>query len=119
MGPKCRYLGPEVPSEELIWQDPIPALDHQVIGEDDISSLKAKILDSGLSVSELVSTAWASASTFRGSDLRGGANGGRVRLSPQREWEVNQPIQLSRVIETLEAIQSDFNASGKKFLWLT
>jgi catalase-peroxidase len=114
MGPKCRYLGPEVPSEELIWQDPIPALDHQVIGEDDISSLKAKILDSGLSVSELVSTAWASASTFRGSDLRGGANGGRVRLSPQREWEVNQPIQLSRVIETLEAIQSDFNASGKK-----
>jgi catalase-peroxidase len=114
MGPKCRYLGPEVPSEELIWQDPIPALNHQVIGEDDISSLKAKILDSGLSVSELVSTAWASASTFRGSDLRGGANGGRVRLSPQREWEVNQPIQLSRVIETLEAIQSDFNASGKK-----
>ena len=82
MGPKCRYLGPEVPSEELIWQDPIPALDHEVIGEDDISSLKTKILDSGLTVPELVSTAWASASTFRGSDLRGGANGARVRLSP-------------------------------------
>ena len=114
MGPKCRYLGPEVPSEELIWQDPIPALDHEVIGEDDISSLKTKILDSGLTVPELVSTAWASASTFRGSDLRGGANGARVRLSPQRDWEVNQSIQLPRVIETLEAIQNDFNSSGKR-----
>lgn len=114
MGPKCRYLGPEVPSEELIWQDPIPALDHEVIGDDDISSLKSKILESGLTVSELVATAWASASTFRGSDLRGGANGARIRLSPQKDWEVNQPIQLSRVIETLEAIQSDFAASGKK-----
>ena len=114
MGPKCRYLGPEVPSEELIWQDPIPALDHEVIGDDDISSLKSKILESGLTVSELVSTAWASASTFRGSDLRGGANGARIRLSPQKDWEVNQPIQLSRVIETLEAIQSDFASSGKK-----
>ena len=114
MGPKCRYLGPEVPSEELIWQDPIPALDHEVIGESDISFLKSKILESGLTVSELVSTAWASASTFRGSDLRGGANGARVRLAPQRDWDVNQPIQLSRVIETLEAIQNDFNESGKK-----
>ncbi len=114
MGPKCRYLGPEVPSEELIWQDPIPALDHEVIGEDDISSLKTKILDSGLTVPELVSTAWASASTFRGSDLRGGANGARVRLSPQRDWEVNQSIQLPRVIETLEAIQNEFNSSGKR-----
>ena len=114
MGPKSRYLGPEVPDEELIWQDPIPEVDHELIGEADIASLKSKILDSGLTIPELVSTAWASASTFRGSDLRGGANGARVRLSPQRDWEVNQPIQLSRVIETLEAIQSDFNASGKK-----
>ena len=114
MGPKCRYLGPEVPSEELIWQDPIPALDHEVIGESDITLLKSKILESGLTVSELVSTAWASASTFRGSDLRGGANGARVRLAPQRDWDVNQPIQLSRVIETLEAIQNDFNGTGKK-----
>ena len=114
MGPKCRYLGPEVPSEELIWQDPIPALDHEVIGESDISLLKSKILESGLTVSELVSTAWASASTFRGSDLRGGANGARVRLAPQRDWDVNQPIQLSRVIETLEAIQNDFNGTSKK-----
>jgi len=114
MGPKSRYLGPEVPDEELIWQDPIPEVDHELIGEVDIASLKSKILDSGLTIPELVSTAWASASTFRGSDLRGGANGARVRLSPQRDWDVNQPIQLSRVIETLEAIQSDFNASGKK-----
>jgi len=114
MGPKCRYLGPEVPSEELIWQDPIPALDHEVIGESDISLLKSKILESGLTVSELVSTAWASASTFRGSDLRGGANGARVRLAPQRDWDVNQPIQHSRVIETLEAIQNDFNGTSKK-----
>jgi len=114
MGPKCRYLGPEVPSEELIWQDPIPALDHEIIGEDDILSLKSKILESGLTIPELVSTAWASASTFRGSDLRGGANGARIRLAPQRDWEVNQPVQLSRVIETYEAIQNDFNGSGKK-----
>ncbi|MFC7337612.1 catalase/peroxidase HPI [Haloferula chungangensis] len=116
MGPRARYLGPEVPAEELIWQDPIPALDHRVISESDVAALKAKILDSGLTVSQLVSTAWASASTFRGSDMRGGANGARVRLAPQKDWEVNQPAQLAKVLETLEAIQSDFNgaAAGNK-----
>src|SRR6187401_2606982 len=98
MGPKARYLGPEVPEEDLIWQDPIPAVDHKLIYDKDIASLKAKILDSGLSVSELVSAAWASASTFRGGDKRGGANGARVRLEPQRNWEVNNPFQLSKVI---------------------
>ncbi|HSG42208.1 MAG TPA: catalase/peroxidase HPI, partial [Anaerolineales bacterium] len=111
MGPRSRYLGPEVPQEELIWQDPIPAFDHELIGEKDIADLKAKILDSGLSVSELVSTAWASASTFRGSDMRGGANGARIRLAPQKDWEVNQPEQLAKVLNTLEGIQKDF---GKK-----
>jgi catalase-peroxidase len=108
MGPRARYLGPEVPTEELIWQDPIPAVDHELINEDEVASLKAKILESGLSVSELVSTAWASASTFRGSDMRGGANGARIRLAPQKDWEVNQPDQLTKVLNTLEAIQSDF-----------
>ncbi len=108
MGPKSRYLGPEVPTEDLIWQDPIPAVDHKLIDDKDIASLKAKILDSGLSVSELVSTAWASASTFRGGDKRGGANGARVRLEPQRNWEVNNPFQLSKVITTLEGIAKDF-----------
>jgi catalase-peroxidase len=111
MGPISRYLGPEVPDEELIWQDPVPAVSHELIADDDISALKAKILDSGLSISQLVSTAWASASTFRGSDKRGGANGARIRLAPQKSWEVNQPSQLTGVIETLESIQQDFNDS--------
>ncbi|MCX2681640.1 catalase/peroxidase HPI [Galbibacter sp. EGI 63066] len=111
MGPRARYLGPEVPEEELIWQDPIPAVDHELINDQDAEALKAKILGSGLSVSELVSTAWASASTFRGSDKRGGANGARVRLAPQKDWEVNNPAQLSKVLQTLEGIQKDF---GKK-----
>src|SRR5207253_2685638 len=111
MGPIVRYLGPLVPEEQLPWQDPILALDHPLIGEDDIAVLKADILASGLSVSQLVSTAWASASTFRGSDKRGGANGARIRLAPQRDWDVNQPAQLAEVLQTLEAIQKDFNAS--------
>jgi catalase-peroxidase len=111
MGPVARYLGPLVPKETLIWQDPIPAVDHPVIGEQDIAALKAKILGSGLSVSQLVSTAWASASTFRGSDKRGGANGARIRLSPQKDWEVNQPAELKTVLQKLEAIQKEF---GKK-----
>ncbi len=117
MGPRARYLGPEVPAEELIWQDPIPAINHQLIDEADISALKAKVLASGLSVSELVTTAWASASTFRGSDKRGGANGARIRLAPQKDWEVNQPAQLAKVLETLEGIQRAFNGAqpgGKK-----
>ncbi len=109
MGPKSRYLGPEVPSEELIWQDPIPAVNHRLIDEQDIAFLKAKINGSGLSIPELVSTAWASASTFRGSDKRGGANGARIRLAPQKNWEVNQPTQLDKVLKTLEGIQADFN----------
>jgi catalase-peroxidase len=112
MGPRARYLGPEVPAEELIWQDPLPAVDHPLIDAQDIASLKGKILASGLSVSELVSTAWASAATFRGSDKRGGANGARIRLEPQKDWEVNQPAQLANVLQKLEAIQKEFNASG-------
>jgi catalase-peroxidase len=111
MGPLVRYLGPIVPKEELPWQDPIPALDHPLIGDQDIAALKEKILASGLSVSQLVSTAWASASTFRGGDKRGGANGSRIRLAPQKDWDVNQPVQLAAVLRTLEAIQKDFNAS--------
>jgi len=117
MGPIARYLGPLVPKETLIWQDPIPAVNHPLIGEQDIAALKAKILASGLSVSQLVSTAWASASTFRGSDKRGGANGARIRLAPQKDWDVNQPKQLATVLTKLEAIQKEFNASatgGKK-----
>jgi catalase-peroxidase len=116
MGPRARYLGPEVPAEELIWQDPIPAVDHKLIEEKDIASLKGKILASGLSVSQLVSTAWASASTFRGSDKRGGANGARIRLAPQKDWQVNQPAELAKVLKTLEGIQKEFNdaASGGK-----
>ena len=116
MGPRARYLGPEVPAEELIWQDPIPAVHHTLIDEQDIASLKRKILASGLSVSQLVSTAWASASTFRGSDKRGGANGARIRLAPQKDWEVNQPAELTKVLNTLEGIQKEFNraASGGK-----
>lgn len=117
MGPRSRYLGPEVPDEDLIWQDPIPARDHELIDGQDMASLKAKIIDSGLSVSELVSTAWASASTFRGSDKRGGANGARIRLEPQKDWEVNQPDQLSKVLTVLKGIQDGFNdarSDGKK-----
>ncbi len=111
MGPRTRYLGPEVPEEELIWQDPLPAADYELIGEQDIAALKNKILASGLSVSQLVSTAWASASTFRGSDKRGGANGGRLRLAPQKGWEVNQPAQLETVLQALEGIQKNFNSA--------
>ncbi|NIO33641.1 MAG: catalase-peroxidase, partial [Planctomycetales bacterium] len=117
MGPRARYLGPEVPAEELIWQDPIPAVDHPLIDEQDIAALKEQVLASGLSVSSLVSAAWASASTFRGSDKRGGANGARIRLAPQKDWEVNQPAQLAKVLDVLEGIQSAFNSaqsSGKK-----
>ena len=112
MGPKSRYLGPEVPEEDLIWQDPIPAGDPSYLSDKDVAALKAKVLDSGLSVSELVSAAWASASTFRGGDKRGGANGARVRLEPQKNWEVNNPFQLSKVITTLEGIAKDH---GKTF----
>jgi catalase-peroxidase len=116
MGPRSRYLGPEVPAEELIWQDPVPAVDHELIDEKDIAGLKAKILASGLSVFQLVSSAWASASTFRDSDKRGGANGARIRLAPQKDWEVNQPAQLATVLQTLAGVQKGFNSaqSGKK-----
>jgi len=120
MGPRSRYLGPEVPAEELIWQDPVPAVNHPLIDAQDIAALKAKILASGLSVSQLVATAWASASTFRGSDMRGGANGARIRLAPQKDWEVNQPAQLKTVLQTLEGIQKEFNSaqSGGKMVSL-
>jgi len=111
MGPKSRYLGPEVPKEDLIWQDPIPAVDHKLINKQDVAALKKEILASGLSVSELVSTAWASASTFRGSDMRGGANGARIRLEPQKDWEVNQPAKLAKVLKTLERIRKGFNSA--------
>ncbi len=117
MGPRSRYLGPEVPEEEFIWQDPIPAVNHELIDDQDIAALKARVLASGLSVSELVTTAWASASTFRGSDKRGGANGARIRLEPQKDWEVNQPEQLAKALKVLEGIQAEFNAAqsgGKK-----
>jgi len=116
MGPKSRYLGPEVPAEDLIWQDPIPAVDHPLIDDADIADLKAKILGSGLWIPQLVTTAWASASTFRGSDKRGGANGARIRLAPQKDWEVNEPEQLAKVLEVYEGIQQAFNsaASGGK-----
>ena len=116
MGPRSRYLGPEVPAEELIWQDPVPAVDHELVDEKDIADLKARIIASGLSVSQLVATAWASAATFRGSDKRGGANGARLRLAPQKDWEVNQPAHLAKVLQALEGIQKEFNSaqSGKK-----
>ena len=116
MGPRVRYLGPEVPQEELIWQDPIPAVNHALVDANDITSLKAKLQASGLTVSQLVSTAWASASTFRGSDMRGGANGARIRLAPQKDWEVNSPSELAKVLKTLEEIQAAFNggSSGTK-----
>ncbi len=112
MGPKCRYLGPEVPEEDLVWQDPIPRVDHELIDDGDIAALKSRILASGLTVSQLVSTAWASASTFRGSDKRGGANGARIRFAPQKDWEVNQPEKLAKALKVLEEIQSEFNASA-------
>ncbi|KQC30835.1 catalase/peroxidase HPI [Flagellimonas eckloniae] len=114
MGPKDCYLGAEVPQEELIWQDPVPAVDHELIDENDVADLKKRVLASGLSISELVSTAWASASTFRGSDKRGGANGARIRLAPQKDWEVNNPKQLAKTLETLEAVQKEFNGTGSK-----
>ncbi|MGF6514137.1 catalase-peroxidase [Pseudomonas sp. BT76 TE3572] len=114
MGPLSRYLGPEMPSEELLWQDPIPAVDHALVNDSDVAALKSKLLASGLTVSQLVSTAWAAASTFRGSDKRGGANGGRLRLAPQKFWQANQPDQLANVLAKLEGIQSEFNNSGKK-----
>ena len=114
MGPLSRYLGPEMPSEELLWQDPIPAVDHALVNDSDVAALKSKLLASGLTVSQLVSTAWAAASTFRGSDKRGGANGGRLRLAPQKFWQANQPEQLANVLAKLEGIQSEFNSSGKK-----
>ncbi|MGL5016665.1 MAG: peroxidase family protein, partial [Luteolibacter sp.] len=117
MGPRERYLGPEVPAEILIWQDPVPALDYSMVDAQDIAALKSRILASGLTVSEIVTTAWASAATFRGSDKRGGANGARIRLAPQKDWEVNQPTRLAKVLATLESLQSDFNSAqtnGKK-----
>ncbi|MCB2108282.1 MAG: catalase-peroxidase, partial [Rhodobacteraceae bacterium] len=113
MGPKVRYLGPEVPKEDLIWQDPVPAADYKSIDNKDVAKLKSQILDSGLSIGELVSAAWASASTFRGSDYRGGANGARVRLAPQKDWAANDPAKLSKVLAKLEEIQSDFNGSAR------
>jgi catalase-peroxidase len=111
MGPIARYLGPLVPSEPQLWQDPVPAVDHDLVGEADVAALKAKVLESGLSIPQLVSTAWASASTFRGTDMRGGANGARIRLAPQKDWEVNEPAELAKVLQTLEGIQEDFNGS--------
>ena len=120
MGPRSRYLGPLVPAEQLLWQDPIPAVNHVLIGEQDQAALKAKLLASGLSIAQLVTTAWASASTFRGGDKRGGANGARLRLEPQNRWEVNQPAELAKVLAKLEAIQQDFNRvqSGGKLVSL-
>ncbi len=111
MGPLARYLGPEVPSEVLLWQDPVPAVDHPLIGEGDVAALKARVLASGLSVSQLVSTAWKSASTFRGTDKRGGANGARIRLAPQKDWAANEPAELATVLQTLEGVRTEFNAA--------
>ena len=114
MGPRSRYVGPLVPDEALLWQDPVPDVDHELIGEQDVADLKAKVLASGLSVSQLVSTAWASAASFRGTDKRGGANGARIRLAPQKDWEANDPASLSGVLQALEGIQAEFNSGGKK-----
>jgi catalase-peroxidase len=116
MGPRARYLGREVPAEELIWQDPVPAVDHELVNDQDVAALKAKVLASGLSIPQLVTTAWASAATFRGSDMRGGANGARIRLAPQKDWEANQPAELAKVLAKLEAIRQEFNGaqSGNK-----
>ena len=111
MGPISRYLGPEVPAQQELWQDPLPAIDHPPIDEQDIAALKSRILDSGLTAAQFVSTAWASASTFRGTDMRGGANGARIRLAPQKDWAVNQPAELAKVLQTLEKLRTDFNAS--------
>ncbi len=122
MGPLARYLGPLVPKEVLIWQDPIPAVDHALVDDQDIAALKAKVLASGLSISQLVSTAWASASTFRGSDKRGGANGARIRLAPQKDWEVNQPAELAKVLATLERSRRTSTArspAARRFRWPT
>ena len=113
MGPQARYLGPLVPKKELIWQDPVPAVNHKLIGKTEIAALKKKILSSGLTIQQLVTTAWASAATFRGSDKRGGANGARIRLAPQKDWEVNQPAELAKVLKKLEAIQKEFNSAKK------
>src|SRR5690606_8903354 len=113
MGPKTTYLGPEAPKEDLIWQDPIPVVNHKLVNEKDIKSLKTRIIASGLSIQDMVTVAWASASTYRGSDRRGGANGARIRLEPQRSWEVNNPMQLNRVLPILEKIQADFNSKSK------
>jgi catalase-peroxidase len=113
MGPRVRYLGPEVPAEELIWQDPVPAVDHELIGAQEVAALKAKVLASGLSVRQLVTTAWGAASTFRGSDKRGGANGARIRLAPQKDWQVNQPAELTVVLKKLETIRSEFNGAQR------
>jgi catalase-peroxidase len=110
MGPRTRYLGPEVPAEELLWQDPVPEVDHELVDDSDVAALKARILESGLTISELVSTAWKSASTFRGSDMRGGANGARIRLAPARDWQANEPEQLAKVLQKLEGVQQAFNA---------
>jgi catalase-peroxidase len=114
MGPIVRYLGPLVPAETLVWQDPVPAIDHELIGEKDITALKVTILASGLSISQLVTTAWASAATFRGSDKRGGANGARIRLAPQKDWDVNQPAELAKILTALDVIQTKFNAQSRK-----
>jgi catalase-peroxidase len=117
MGPKARYVGSDVPVDDFVWQDPIPKLDHKLIDAKDIVKLKSIILDSGLTVAELVRTAWASAATFRGTDMRGGANGARIRLAPQKDWQVNDPVELSKVLSRLETIQTEFNSSlkgGKK-----
>ena len=111
MGPVSRYLGPWVPEPQL-WQDPVPAVDHELVGDDDVAALKQKLLDSGLTVSQLAGTAWASAATFRGTDKRGGANGARIRLEPQRSWEVNEPAELAKVLDALERVQQEFNARG-------
>ena len=123
MGPLSRYLGPLVPAKPLLWQDPVPAVDHKLIGEQEIAALKAKILESGLSISELVTTAWASASTFRGSDKRGGANGARIRLAPQKDWEVNQPAELAKVLEEAgsspEGIQPHAKPAERRSRWPT
>src|SRR4029077_2087048 len=114
MGPVVRYLGPWVPDEELLWQDPVPAVTHELIDDADVAALKGKILGAGLSVSQLVSTAWASAATYRDTDKRGGANGARIRLAPQRDWPVNDPPELAKALQTLEQIQQDFNAQSGK-----
>ena len=122
MGPRARYVGDEIPEEVLLWQDPVPAVDHDLIDARDIASLKSEILDSGLTVPALVRTAWASAASFRGTDVRGGANGTRIRLAPQKDWEVNNPDELAKVLKRLEDIQQNFNSAqkgGRRYRWPT